>query len=157
MFDYTNWTDWTILGSGVGGSKYNACMIVGTDGTSYGYRRDVFGTITPESTTMGQEMCETSWKADGSFLMTWDTVTPTGVCTAQVPDVTKILWYSPDNTDGLVFDWNGTDAYEATDLEIATALMTNWPEGSEGCFNLKTLPRNFANHTWSTFQRGSKI
>ncbi len=144
----------------MGGSlgRYNACMIVGTDGTSYGYRRGVFGVISPAETIMGQEMCEMSWKDDGSgsFLITWDTVTPTGVCTAQVPDVTKILWYNPMKTEGLVLEWNDTDAYEATDLEIVDALMANWPEGSEGCFNLKTLPRNFANHTWSTFQRGSK-
>jgi len=138
----------------IAGGKYNACMIIGTDGTSYGYRRDAFGTITPDETTMGQEVCEMSWKADGSFVMSWDTVTPTGVCTAQIPDVTKIIWYNSLKTQGLVFDWNGADAYEATDVDLAATLIANWPDGSEGCFNLKTLPRNFAINTWSLFARG---
>ena len=144
------------FGFGRAGGEYNACMIVGTDSTSYGYRRDVFGTMSPAETTMGQEMCEMSWKADGSFLMTWDTVTPTGVCIAQVPDVTKIVWYNSLKTQGIVFDWNGTDAYVATDVDLATALIANWPDGSEGCFNLKTIPREFAWNIWQNFARGTK-
>ena len=69
----------------------------------------------------------------------------------KIQGTSQITFRNPINTAGIVLVWNDINsAYEGTNVELATELINDYPDGSEGCFAIFFLTDLFIHYKFET-------
>lgn len=106
----------------------NACILEGTDGTRYGFSKNLFGVFDPPLAIDSSEVHELSWSAVGTFIMAF------GISGSdQLTDIYDVYLTTPDNyTISLQWD-SASSTYIGTDVNAANYLISDFVDGQQRC------------------------
>jgi len=139
-----------LLGSGV--THNNICITtIGNDGviTKYGYLDSSYGVITPNATLQQVDIFETTWQADGTFIISF------GDGTEHLTNIDEILVVHPTVPDGNIAVWDSDENYYTfTDNTLADYII----DGSytEMCFYVELIPNTVVWYTFAEILQGTK-
>lgn len=121
----------------------NTCMLIGNDGTNYGFETGSYGSVTPTTTLDGTLFYSFTVDAAGNVAFRFG---PTG--TDKLEDTDEMLLRTAQAGD-VILVWNATNsAYEVVDIDIATNIIAE--DGNVVCGAIYALPNLFLHYTFET-------
>jgi hypothetical protein len=136
----------------IGSSLINACIMVETDGTLWGYKYNTFGSIDPTETADGTLTYQYTTDDSGNLELRFGT---TG--TTKLVDVDEIYVEDKYFKETLVFIWDDVaKGYLVTDAEYGQKIRDEFTNVGtfEMCIGVYVLPDEFIRYNYSEIEIG---